>query len=85
VRALENWDRLILADLVRGLDRLGAWRLLLLPDHATPLARRTHTADPVPYLLADSRQPLGSGEYSERGVRASTAVPGHSLMARLVG
>jgi 2,3-bisphosphoglycerate-independent phosphoglycerate mutase len=85
VRALENWDRLILADLVRGLDRLGAWRLLLLPDHATPLARRTHTSDPVPYLLADSRQPLGSGQYSERGVRASAAVPGHTLMARLVG
>ncbi len=38
VRALENWDRHILAGLVPALDRLGPWRLLLLPDHATPAA-----------------------------------------------
>ncbi|MCE7959602.1 MAG: phosphoglycerate mutase, partial [Acidobacteria bacterium ACB2] len=54
VRALENWDARILAGLVGGLDALGEWRLLLLPDHATPLALRTHTPDPVPYLLVDS-------------------------------
>ena len=51
VRALENWDRRILAGLVDGLDALGPWRLLLLPDHATPLQLKTHTSDPVPYLL----------------------------------
>ena len=54
VKALENWDRRILADLVAGLDRLGPWRMLLLPDHATPLRLKTHTSDPVPYLLVDS-------------------------------
>ena len=39
---------------VDGLDALGPWRLLLLPDHPTPIALKTHTADPVPYLLVDS-------------------------------
>lgn len=84
VRALENWDRRILADLVPALDRLGPWRLLLLPDHATPLDLRTHTSDPVPYLLVDSAVDGPGGLYTERGVAESPVVPGHELMSRLV-
>jgi 2,3-bisphosphoglycerate-independent phosphoglycerate mutase len=84
VRALENWDRLILRDLIGGLDRLGPWRLLLLPDHATPLATRTHSSDPVPYLLADSHRSSPGGVYTEAGVAEAPIVPGHELMARLV-
>lgn len=85
IRALEAWDRDILADLVHGLDRLGPWRLLLLPDHATPIALKTHTAEPVPYLLVDSARNGPGGTYSERAVAGATPVVGHSLMARLVG
>ena len=84
VRALENWDRRILAGLVDGLDAMGDWRLLLLPDHATPLARKTHTPDPVPYLLVDSRADGPGGTYSEAGVADAPAVPGHELIRRLV-
>ncbi len=47
---------------------MGPWRLLLLPDHATPLALRTHTADPVPYLLVDSAVDGPGGTYTEAGV-----------------
>ncbi len=85
VRSLELWDRLVLADLVEGLERIGPWRLLLLPDHATPLALRTHTSDPVPYLMVDSRSDGPGGIYSEAGVAHLPAVPGHELMGRLVG
>jgi len=85
VRALENWDREVLADLVPGLDALGDWRLLLLPDHATPLRLKTHTADPVPYLLVDSKVDGPGGVYSEVGVAGHEARPGHTLMARLLG
>lgn len=83
VRALENWDTHILAGLVPALDRLGPWRLLLLPDHATPLRLKTHTADPVPYLLVDSASAGPGGIYTETAVASSLAVPGHELMARL--
>lgn len=85
VRALENWDRRILVDLVAGLDRLGPWRLLLLPDHATPVALKTHTADPVPFLLVDSDHRGAGGVYTESGVADRAPVPGHELMGRLVG
>ena len=85
VAALENWDRRILAGLVEGLDEMGDWRLLLLPDHATPLRLKTHTSDPVPYLLVDSRTQGAGGELTESGVADRPVVPGHSLMGTLVG
>lgn len=83
VKALENWDRRILSGLVEGLDSIGPWRLLLLPDHATPLRLKTHTSDPVPYLLFDRQIDAGGGDFTERGVAELPVVPGHELMARL--
>jgi 2,3-bisphosphoglycerate-independent phosphoglycerate mutase len=84
VKALERWDRRILADLVPALDGMGAWRLLMLPDHATPLTTRTHTPDPVPYLLVDSAVDGSGGTFTEAGVADCEAVPGHALMGRLL-
>lgn len=84
VRALENWDARILRGLVAGLDDLGPWRMLLLPDHATPLALRTHTPEPVPYLLVDSRIDGPGGEYTEVGVAEAPIVAGHDLMGMLL-
>ncbi len=83
ITALEHWDRRILGPLVEGLDHLGPWRLLLLPDHATPVALRTHTSDPVPWLLVDSALDGPGGTYSEAGVASLPALAGHTLMDRL--
>jgi 2,3-bisphosphoglycerate-independent phosphoglycerate mutase len=83
VEALENWDRRIIGPLVEALDDLGRWRLLLLPDHATPLALRTHTPAPVPYLLVDSAADGPGGVYGEAATADLPAVPGHTLMGRL--
>ncbi|MCU1462420.1 MAG: phosphoglycerate mutase [Acidimicrobiales bacterium] len=83
VEALENWDRRILGPLVEGLDDIGRWRMLLLPDHPTPLRIRTHTDDPVPYLLVDSTLDGPGGRYTERGVAGAPVEPGHTLMGRL--
>lgn len=84
VNALQRWDRDILAGLVEGLDELGPWRLLLLPDHPTPVELKTHTDDPVPFLLVDSERPGPGGTYSEAGVADLAAVPGHELIGRLL-
>lgn len=84
VRALENWDARILADLLPALDDMGPWRLLMLPDHATPLATRTHSSDPVPFLLADSAIDGPGGSYTEEGVADAPIVAGHELMGRLL-
>ena len=84
VQALEDWDSRIIGPLVEGLDDLGPWRLLLLPDHPTPLALRTHTSDPVPYVIVDSATPGPGGVYTEAATAAATPLPGHTLMSRLV-
>jgi len=84
VASLENWDSRILAGLVEALDAQGPWRMLLLPDHATPLELRTHTSDPVPYLLFDSEVDGVGGRYTEAGVAELPIVPGHELMGRLL-
>jgi 2,3-bisphosphoglycerate-independent phosphoglycerate mutase len=84
VRALENWDRRILADLVPGLDRLGPWRLLMLADHATPIRTRSHTRESVPYLLVDSAVDGPGGRFTEPATEHAVPVPAHELMAQLL-
>lgn len=88
VASLERWDADIIGPTVEALGDT-PYRILLLPDHATPCAARTHTSAPVPYLLFDSAVDSAidgeGGEYSERGVAGRAPVPAHELMARLVG
>jgi 2,3-bisphosphoglycerate-independent phosphoglycerate mutase len=85
VDALERWDREVIGPIVDALDAKGeAYRVLLLPDHATPCSIQTHTDDPVPYLLFDSTVPGPGGTYAEPAVLHSVPVPGHTLMRRLV-
>jgi 2,3-bisphosphoglycerate-independent phosphoglycerate mutase len=84
IKALEAWDSRILAGLVDGLDAQGPWRLLLLPDHPTPVALRTHTSESVPYLLVDSELDGPGGTYSEPATAGCEPVPGHELLGRLL-
>ncbi len=73
VKAIENIDRQVLEPLLRRMDASGVpYRLLLLPDHPTPVRLRTHVAEPVPYLLYDSTAPQDNGwRYGEREAKAS--------------
>lgn len=58
VQAIEYLDARVLKPLTEALDEDGAdYRLLVLPDHPTPVRIRTHTADSVPYMLYDSTAP----------------------------
>ena len=55
VKAIENLDQLIIRPIVEALEAAGEdFRMVILPDHPTPICLRTHTADNVPYLLYDS-------------------------------
>jgi 2,3-bisphosphoglycerate-independent phosphoglycerate mutase len=86
VDALERWDADVIGPIVDALDAAGErYRILLMPDHATPCDIKTHSADSVPYLLFDSTVDGPGGRYTEPATASCTPVPGHSLMARLVG
>ena len=68
IQAIENIDEKIIGPVNRTLDAEGtAYRMLILPDHPTPIRVRTHTSDPVPYLLYDSTKAMdGMDTYSEK-------------------
>lgn len=55
VQAIEYLDQRLIAGVKKGLDEAGEpYRMLILPDHPTPICIRTHSSENVPYLLYDS-------------------------------
>jgi len=63
------------------------YRLLIMPDHPTPIRCRTHTSDPVPYILYDStRQRKAVGHYSEKAAAATGIFEpeGYRLLDKLI-
>lgn len=61
-------------------------RILVLPDHPTPIAKRTHVSDPVPYMLYDSSTPVENQfRYNEKEAKASGiyVAEGHKLIDHL--
>ena len=68
VQAIANMDQRILKPIREAMDASGEeYRLLVLPDHPTPIRLRTHVAEPVPYLLYDSgKKQNHSWHYNER-------------------
>ena len=87
VQAIEYLDQRIIRNIKEALDASGeAYRMLVLPDHPTPIRVRTHTSDPIPYLLYDNGQELRKiGRYNEKEARESGVVVarGCELMDRL--
>jgi 2,3-bisphosphoglycerate-independent phosphoglycerate mutase len=86
VDALERWDTDVIGPVLDALDAGSEpYRILLLPDHATPCTTQTHSADSVPYLLFDSERSGAGGRYSEPATATCAPVAGYALMGRLVG
>lgn len=73
IQAIENLDRRLLRIVKDGMDASAVpYRMMVLPDHPTPLRTRTHSAEPVPYLLYDSTKKLGgSSQYCEKTAKES--------------
>lgn len=87
VQAIEYLDSRVVKPLTEALDSKGVdYRLMILPDHPTPIRVRTHTADSVPYMLYDSTSELDeTWNYNEKEGRASKnyVEKGHTLIDRL--
>lgn len=88
ITAIERVDELVVGRIIDGLKRAGEdIRILILPDHPTPVEVRTHTGDPVPYLLYDSTKKLGSTEafHEKAAERTGKYWPdGHRLIRHLL-
>lgn len=81
VASIEYFDRRLLTPLTGWLDENAVdYRLLVLPDHPTPISLRTHTADPVPFLLYDSRTPAAGGIFDEMHTSDLPLTPGEEML-----
>ena len=74
VQALEDFDAKVVGTILNGVRDFPAWRVLLMPDHATPVAIKTHSADPVPFAILSSedlrqgaQKPVSYNESSAKG------------------
>ena len=87
VQSIEYLDQRLIRNLKAALDASGeSYRMLVLPDHPTPVRVRTHTSDPIPFLLYDStKEHKGPGVYSEKSAKESGFVVerGYELIDRL--
>ncbi len=63
IRAIEDFDSLIVGRIMEGLKGYAGYRVMVLTDHPTPVALKTHTSDPVPYAVFGT------------GIRASSGLP----------
>ncbi|MCM1046971.1 MAG: cofactor-independent phosphoglycerate mutase [Clostridiales bacterium] len=88
VQAIEYLDSRVIKPLTEALDKEGTdYRLLVLPDHPTPIRVRTHTSDSVPYMLYDSTNELNeTWNYNEREGRDSKnyVAKGYELIEHLL-
>ena len=87
VQSIHFLDTRVIGPLTEQLKAKGEdFRMLVLPDHPTPIRVRTHTSDNVPYLLYDSTaEKTESWNYNEEEGRASGILiaQGHKLIERL--
>ncbi|MBI1811389.1 MAG: cofactor-independent phosphoglycerate mutase [Nitrospirae bacterium] len=56
IKAIEDFDALVVGTVMRGIKSFEEFRILLMPDHPTPVELRTHTAEPVPFVIYDNKQ-----------------------------
>lgn len=73
VKSIEYLDQRVIKPLYEALAASGEdFRILVMPDHPTPIRLRTHTSDPVPYLLFDSTASSGTGvPYTEEAAKTT--------------
>ena len=88
IQSIEYLDRRLIAPVKKAMEDAGEdFRMLVLPDHPTPIRLRTHTGDPVPYVLYDStRQRKSIQKYTEAEAEATGNYEpnGYRLIERLL-
>ena len=88
IQSIEYLDRRLIASVKKAMEDAGEdFRMLVLPDHPTPIRLRTHTGDPVPYVLYDStRQRKSIQKYTEAEAEATGNYEpnGYRLIERLL-
>lgn len=89
VKAIEYIDSRVLPIVIKGLEEIGEdYKIMILPDHPTPLSTRTHASDPVPYMIYQKSKEKDSGVESineESAKKAGNFIDaGYELMNKFI-
>ena len=88
IQAIEDFDRLVVGTVLEQAGCFDDLRILCCPDHPTPVALKTHTSDPVPFVIYRQSRPEGNGAagYDELQAKGTGLVvaEGHRLMEMLL-
>jgi len=88
IAAIEAFDEKVVGTICKGMEHKGDHRIMVLPDHPTPLELKTHTDDPVPFVIYDSTKKRLSGTrgFDEQAAGESGIVidEGYKLMERFL-
>jgi 2,3-bisphosphoglycerate-independent phosphoglycerate mutase len=88
IKAIEDFDALVVGPVMEGMKRFGEFRILCTPDHPTPIASKTHTSDPVPFIVYGGEAAVNEGVvgYDEEAAKASGLFleDGYRLMESLM-
>lgn len=88
VKAIEIIDEKILGPVLEALEKYDDYKILIMPDHATPLALKTHTNDPIPYLIYHKNGEVnGPDSFSEETAKEGGIYVeiGHTVMDKFIG
>ncbi|MFV1976869.1 MAG: cofactor-independent phosphoglycerate mutase [Candidatus Scalindua sp.] len=87
IRAIENIDKKIIGPVLGALKKYNEFRILILPDHYTPISKRTHTSDPVPFTIygnvsgSISKLSFSESNAEQTGLRVKK---GYKLMSHFI-
>lgn len=87
VKAIELIDEKILGPVIKALDDYDDYKILIMPDHATPLRLKTHTNDPIPYLIYHKQNEVnGVDKFCEDQSKdnGNYIAVGHTVMDKFV-
>ena len=88
LKAIEDFDQLVVGTILDAADRFDDLRIVCCPDHPTPVRLKTHTSDPVPFIIYRHADKQGNGAtgYDELQAKATGLVleEGYMLMEHLL-
>ena len=88
VKAIEIIDEKILGKLLPALDKYDDYKIMVLPDHPTPIVTMTHASDPVPYMIYQKSKSAdnGTASFNEESAKATGnfVEVGHTLMEHFI-
>lgn len=81
--SIEQIDREVIGLVIQELKQFEDLKVMILPDHPTPVSTRTHNGEPVPFMIFDKKKPVlnSIGAYNEKSADRGVVFPeGHRLM-----